>query len=564
MCGLYGYYVTTNSKVLPGYRHSLDKFIRQAAKTSILRGVDGTGLWKTDYNNGILTYKKDVDAIEFDREGGISKLLNATITSQENNVTTHTPVMPMAVGGHVRATTSGGNSSENCHPHLYTTKGRTVCAVHNGTLNGTSYYKGDHHAVDSARMVRHMTDIGVREALEKDVIGAYALAVLERDAENNYTAYLVRNGARPLAICPIEEGAAGYLYMSEADHLDWLINRTNSNLKDLLDLGEVRELKVGEVVACTDQAVWLEDWKLHDTTGKKYNTNHYAKGYSDPWDGYSVMGVRQKTGWRNKLPAPPTNKGTVLYDTPDYSPGDMVLVSMSYGNTPNTIVNTKRLVLDSQEWDQGKLSTKCYLELDEMDPVLEWAINNPRKGNLATYVHKGYPQEDFHSIYYAILDAKDANGHYPIQAMRCIDPLELDRSSYRNQIMEWRASDVAISIRDNLKQQAGFGGSIVLVPDVEDEITPAQESELSEEMLDEVEYESNDYGDLLITATGENVYVSDDTKKEMLEGCIICNTPITMLDFVEEGMYELNQYPEKLAHSTCYAAMMKECTGTKH
>lgn len=273
MCGIFGY---VRVDKFNGSKFAMTDFIEQAFPTSILRGVDGSGMFVANYSDDFVSYyKRAIPGHDFIKLSTTKKLL-----SERTDL----------VAGHVRASTRGAVNDNNSHPFYH----KNDILIHNGTLRNEHRLDASDFKVDSDALVQHISKHGIEKALTEDVEGAFAIAHYNvTDRVFN----LIRNDQRELAVAWLEKGD-GLLFASELNYLKWLIGR-NTSLSNIVE--KIEELTPGMLVSVSKD-IRVKELKLKKypvTVGFINNHNHgvvYNNNNNNSNRGSRNLGKRPKIG----------------------------------------------------------------------------------------------------------------------------------------------------------------------------------------------------------------------------------------------------------------------------
>lgn len=219
MCGIFGILnvrANTNS----------DSFLKDAFLTSMVRGVDSSGIVGVNLNsNKYDLHKLPVAGMYFAQDNYATSIMESTNKARS-----------MAIC-HVRAATVGKINTSNAHPFEVEGEEHTYVGVHNGTLTGWASKKdGKYFNVDSEWALHRIVNDGL-EAF-KDFQGAYAFVWWGGDETD--VLYMARNSQRPMHIVFLDNG--GMAWASEAGMLYWLLERNNIKMD-----GPVLSLEEGKL-----------------------------------------------------------------------------------------------------------------------------------------------------------------------------------------------------------------------------------------------------------------------------------------------------------------------------
>lgn len=216
MCGVFGF-LTTKREIYA------DDFLSDAFVTSMLRGVDSSGIASVSLADATYFLQKlPVTGLHF-KDDRVAKRYMGYGTAPNT--------LTMC---HVRAATVGDVSISNSHPFAVEFDGNTLIGTHNGTLTSWKHLssaKG--YDVDSEWAMSRIAEEGI-DAF-KSFSGAYAMTWW--DGADPEVLHMARNKERPLFIAFLESG--GMAYASEAGMLFWLLERNNIKM-----LGPILSLDV--------------------------------------------------------------------------------------------------------------------------------------------------------------------------------------------------------------------------------------------------------------------------------------------------------------------------------
>lgn len=199
MCGI----VALISKKAYGFDNTDVELFRNMLVCNFVRGQDSTGVFGVD-KFGNVDYLKEV--------GHPLYLIDS---NEYKNFQTNIVTKMKILVGHNRSATKGTVSDKNAHPFV---EGKTIL-VHNGTLWNHKDLKDVE--VDSHAIVHAIEEKGYKQAIES-LEGAFAL--IWYNAKTNEL-FITRNKERPLYIA---ETSYNYIIASEADMINWLLNRNYS------------------------------------------------------------------------------------------------------------------------------------------------------------------------------------------------------------------------------------------------------------------------------------------------------------------------------------------------
>ena len=207
MCGMMG--------IMTGAREFFaDDFIKDSFTTSMLRGVDSSGIAMIDPDTQrSLVHKLPIAGNFFVEDKVAAEIITAAGAARSLTMC------------HVRAATVGKVTVSNAHPFEINTGDKTLIGTHNGTLrNWQTKTNGSKFTVDSEWALSRIAVEGI-DAFE-EITGAFAFAWW--DSSDPTFLNFARNDERPLAVAFIEGN--GLAYASEAGMLYWLLERNKINL----------------------------------------------------------------------------------------------------------------------------------------------------------------------------------------------------------------------------------------------------------------------------------------------------------------------------------------------
>lgn len=204
MCGQFGI-LTTSAE------HSADDFISDAFVTSMLRGVDSSGVVNIDLARNIYElHKLPVAGLHFVTDKVTKRLVRYAGLAKQLTMC------------HVRAATQGEVRLSNAHPFEIDTGEGILIGTHNGTLTGWKYSKyGKDYDVDSEWALSLIAEKGI-EAF-KEFTGAYSFVWW--DGRDGSKLHMVRNKERPMSVAFLKGG--GMAWASEPGMLFWLLERNS-------------------------------------------------------------------------------------------------------------------------------------------------------------------------------------------------------------------------------------------------------------------------------------------------------------------------------------------------
>jgi predicted glutamine amidotransferase len=205
MCGLFTVINSEKSAVL-----GLPDIMSDGLLTAQLRGTDSTGLAALTTGEGIISYKKAVNASDFVELKHSQRIL---AEASVNWVTL----------GHCRKATQGSIIDSAAHPFLVNGENGEpyLAGIHNGTLSGWDNKK---FVSDSHWAFNQIAENGV-EAISK-FEGAFSLIWANQD---DHTLHFVTNGRRPLYYAYVK-GKKVMLLASEPGQLAWVMERADERL----------------------------------------------------------------------------------------------------------------------------------------------------------------------------------------------------------------------------------------------------------------------------------------------------------------------------------------------
>ncbi len=204
MCGQFGI-LTTSAE------HNADDFISDAFVTSMLRGVDSSGIVNIDLARNIYElHKLPVAGLHFATDKVAKRLIRYSGIAKQLTMC------------HVRAATQGEVRLSNAHPFEIDTGNGMLIGTHNGTLTGWKYTKyGKDYDVDSEWALSLIAEKGI-EAF-KEFTGAYSFVWW--DGRDGSKLHMVRNKERPMSVAFLKGG--GLAWASEPGMLFWLLERNS-------------------------------------------------------------------------------------------------------------------------------------------------------------------------------------------------------------------------------------------------------------------------------------------------------------------------------------------------
>lgn len=238
MCGLFG---------ILNVRANLnsDDFLKDAFLTSMVRGVDSSGIAGINLSsNRYDLHKLPVNGMFFAQDNFATSIMEST-----------TKARSMAIC-HVRHATVGKVSLSNAHPFEVegTEDEGMYVGAHNGTLtNWASKKDGKYFNVDSEWALHRIANDGI-DAF-KDFTGAYAFTWWGGKEESDKL-FMARNNQRPLHIVFLDNG--GMAWASEAGMLYWLLERNNIKMDGpvlSLDEGFLYSFPVGNPKEFTKESL---------------------------------------------------------------------------------------------------------------------------------------------------------------------------------------------------------------------------------------------------------------------------------------------------------------------
>lgn len=258
-----------------------------------VRGKDSTGMMYMD-KEGYIDWRK---------LQGLPQDLLETKSSQE--FFTGAIAGGMCLFGHNRSATKGSISTDNAHPF----EEGNIVLMHNGTLDNEFTFKewGDTDiSVDSQLVARLFDMYGAEDTLSK-ISGVFTFIwgdVKEKKIK------IIRNEDRPLYMGYSVKDEKFY-FASEGKMLEWVLTRNR------VDCDKIWSINTGEIYEFdTDNF----DYKQ---TKVKLNEKFWGMG---------MGGFSNKAPVVSGRPAPISQPAVNVTDTPDYAPGDKVVMEVTdYG-----------------------------------------------------------------------------------------------------------------------------------------------------------------------------------------------------------------------------------------
>lgn len=204
MCGQFGIFTTSAEP-------NADDFISDAFVTSMLRGVDSSGIANIDLARDLCElHKLPVAGLHFATDKTAKRLMRYAGMARQLTMC------------HVRAATQGEVRLSNAHPFEIDTGDGLLIGTHNGTLTGWKYTKyGKDYDVDSEWALSLIAEKGV-DAF-KEFTGAYSFVWW--DGRDGSKLHMVRNKERPMSVAFLKGG--GMAWASEPGMLFWLLERNS-------------------------------------------------------------------------------------------------------------------------------------------------------------------------------------------------------------------------------------------------------------------------------------------------------------------------------------------------
>ncbi len=499
MCGLFGIIQTpTAIKKREVLSSHIAKFADMYFKTGTLRGTDGSGYFYDDGGKALYC-KEAVPGHDFkhglNSEHGMRSLV-----------------------GHVRASTSGANSDKNCHPFV---ESNTIL-VHNGTLlNEFTFNAPVDYEVDSHEMTYLINKVGIKEALEDRVRGAYAIAMLNT---LTWEYHLVRNEARPMSYCLNEAGTA-IAFGSEAGHLEWLLNRDAAGVPTAFKKQEVLDLPVGTMITIGD-TIQFEEIKLLDRAGYSYHTGYSYYGYGGTTSyvkKYQPMGNVEKVGTR------------VVGDYFPLRDGDGVYCRMGWSNSKKTWDKTRAVrFLLADPWNSAMVEyypikgTELHDFMVDMD-----SVSSP-----AEY-------EGFTQMYMAklnLVDDEDKGSQDPEDYyLTGLTPVQ-DPVSGLNYLSGFKLKDVwrEEDILRTTKHMCQMINANIPNENLYDDTYDIPFSDVIPDITNEIKVMGPDGFDIPLT----------EAQAEASLGCGVCGSPIAEEDVLTE---QYDWWSGAMCHSSCFS-----------
>lgn len=257
MCGQFGI-LTTSSNI------NADDFLSDAFVTSMLRGVDSSGIANIDLKrNTYLVHKLPVSGLFFKDENVAKRVIKYSTSAKQLSMC------------HVRAATVGNITVSNAHPFAVEKQDFTLVGTHNGTLTGWSTKKdGKYFDVDSEWALNRIAEEGI-DAF-KEFNGAYSFVWWRGDEPE--TLFMARNSERPMAVVFLKDG--GMAYASEAGMLYWLLERNSIPMESkvlILDKGKLYKFPVDNPSEFTTEDLPAPSYYSYGTGYASSNRSYYYK-----------------------------------------------------------------------------------------------------------------------------------------------------------------------------------------------------------------------------------------------------------------------------------------------
>lgn len=294
MCGICGYIGKSKEPVITY------KIITKLFEKSERRGIDAAGYWGVESGKGNILYHKE--------PGKSSNFVKKDVWKL---VCKHDPNILLL---HARGASKGvGEPSANHNNHPFTSTDRSIALIHNGRVGDHEYNSLKQKyslktQCDSEILLRifesgeSYSDNELKEffgdfqcprlAGIKDIFslinqGHMAVAIGERDQDNNCILWLFRNQHRPLWIVDVREFLGQIFFVSDPDIWEESICELN-NIKNLIRTQKLIELPIEEIwqfkisseenypkkvqrfkVHKKDLTPWSFDGKKHDLIHRK-------------------------------------------------------------------------------------------------------------------------------------------------------------------------------------------------------------------------------------------------------------------------------------------------------
>lgn len=255
MCGQFGF-INVGTK-----NNYADDFIRDSFTTSMLRGVDSSGIASIDTLEGEhIIHKLPVAGNFFVTDRVTGNLIRATGDIHQLTMC------------HVRAATVGAIKLSNAHPFiLEDNEDNVVIGTHNGTLTGwTTDPNARYFTTDSEWAISYILEEKA-DAFER-FRGSFSFVWWDsREKVLN----MARNCERPMAVAFLKSGAMAYA--SEAGMLYWLLERNKQELDGPImfpDEDKLYKFPLGEPKNFTTTHLPKPSVTAHSST------NYYGSNYN--------------------------------------------------------------------------------------------------------------------------------------------------------------------------------------------------------------------------------------------------------------------------------------------
>lgn len=261
MCGIFGL-INLESSKLDNFQKNKAFLYQGYAVTSVLRGLDSSGLIAVKKNEAVEYYKKAWSGLDF--------IYDKKANEYINNIDKFTFFV-----GHVRAATRGRVSVINAHPFQH----GHITLVHNGTLKDQvaidPHKKFD---VDSEAIAYNISVEGYEKTIPK-LNGAFVLVWWD-DKEQKM--FFTRNDERPLFFAKSKEKKIIY-FASEKEILKLLMDRNGIAIDEDYNMwtippGEVYYYSIDQdTITATKKTVDLYKAPVHNVPVIGYNSLEYKR-----------------------------------------------------------------------------------------------------------------------------------------------------------------------------------------------------------------------------------------------------------------------------------------------
>lgn len=256
MCGIVG--LIAKNKV--GFYSSDTKVFSDMLVINQLRGIDGTGFFYNDKDNGRSHYAKAASTASYFLTHQVASLGLNKVTSKATFVV-----------GHNRAATLGKVNTECTHPFV----AGNITLIHNGTLK-TYKELSDKAKLDSHAICLSMDQKGIDKTLET-IDGAFALVWYNEETKK---LHFSRNSQRPLNILETKDY---WVLSSEESIAECALKRANVNIISKKEVETETLYTVDMSPELTTFAIEEEKTKFKPFYVAPYNYQA-ANNYKWPWE----------------------------------------------------------------------------------------------------------------------------------------------------------------------------------------------------------------------------------------------------------------------------------------